>query len=185
MVEEVARAHPCLRLYRVGMGFERAPLLLELRDELIEDRLHGGLVRLATFADVAELVRELLERNLGLRHNRLHLGVVLERAVEVDGVEDAEELLVGAGPVEVGAEAGRAAEHLLVEDPALDAAEEDEVNDVGHVDPRREEVDGDGHLRVLLVTEVADERARPVGRPGDLGDGVVADRAVGAPRTPP
>ena len=69
-------------------------------------------------------------------------------------------------------------EHLVEEDAAVHPAQEDEVADLGHVDAGREQVDGDGDVRVALVLVAADELQRLVGGAGDLHDGVVVDAAV-------
>jgi hypothetical protein len=72
------------------------------------------------------LLDERGEGRFGIDDHRLHGAHVFEGAVEVDGVEDAEDLLA-----DLVAAAGRAAEHLLVEDAAADAAQEDDVGDPG------------------------------------------------------
>jgi hypothetical protein len=118
--------------------------------------------------------------HLGVGDHRLHAVDRLERGVQVDRVEDAEDLLA-----DVVAAAGGAAQHLLVEDAAPHPAQEHDVADGRHVDAGGEQVHGDRDRRVALVLEAADELERLVGGAGDLEDRGVLDLAVAARPAPP
>ena len=117
---------------------------------------------------------------LGFDHHRLHGGHVLQRFVDLHGVEDAEGLLA-----DLVAQARGAAEHLVEQDAAVDPAQEDEVADLGHVDAGGEQVHGDGDVGLALVLVAADQLQRLVGGAGDLDDRIVVDAAVLLLRRPP
>jgi hypothetical protein len=93
--------------------------------------------------------------------------------IEVNRVEDTEGLLA-----DLVTFSGRAAQHLLVENAAVNAANENKARDAGHVDPRREKVNGDGYLRQGVVSEGADQPADAVNAPCDLANGGVLDLAI-------
>ncbi|AKF08974.1 hypothetical protein [Sandaracinus amylolyticus] len=121
-----------------------------------------------------ELVGERGEGDRDVRDDRLHRRVRLEDLVEIDGVEDAEDLLA-----DLVAAARRTAEHLVVEDASLRAPHEDDAGDRRDVDAGGEETDGDRDVWEPLVLEAADELERTVGGAGDLHDRGVRDLAVG------
>ncbi len=73
---------------------------------------------------------------------------------------------------------GGAPHHLLVEDAAADAAQENQVFDRRHVDAGGEQIDGDRDRRQFFVLVAADELQRTVGGAGDLDHGVVVDRTI-------
>ena len=75
--------------------------------------------------------------------------------IEIDGIEDAEHLLA-----DLRALPRRPAEHLLVEDAAVDPAQEHEVRDARHVDAGGQQIDRDGDLRQGVVAEGADQACR-------------------------
>ena len=79
---------------------------------------------------------------MGSTDDRPHVGQGLQVGVDVDRVEDAEELLA-----DLGASAGRAADHLVVEDAAVDAAHEDEIADLRDVHAGGQQIDGDDVFR--------------------------------------
>ena len=113
-------------------------LALQLGDELVE-----RLVAVRRILRREDLVDELRERDRAGCTTTGFISVTSWSApVEVDGVEDAEDLLA-----DLRAEARRAAEHLLVEDAAADPAQEHEVGDLRHVDAGGEQVDGDRDVR--------------------------------------
>ena len=89
-----------------------------------------------------QLLDQLLEADRRIDHHRLHVGEVLQMRIEVHRVEDAEDFLA-----DLGALARRAADHLLVEDAAVDPPQEHEVGDGGHVDAGGQQIDRDGDLR--------------------------------------
>ena len=66
-------------------------------------------------------------------------------------VEDVEARLVVAGPEQVGAQPGAAAEHLPELGLGPHQLEEHEVDDLGHVDAGVEHVDRDGDVRRLVL----------------------------------
>ena len=66
--------------------------------------------------------------------------------------------LVVAGPEQVGAQPGAAADHLPELGLRPDQLEEHEVDDLGHVDAGVEHVDRDGDVRGLVLDrEVVDQ----------------------------
>ena len=123
---------------------------------------------------LGQLVDQLLEADRRIDHDRLHLGEVLQVRIEVHGVEDAEDLLA-----DLGAQAGRPPDHLLIEDAAVDPAQEDEVGDRRHVDAGGQQVDRHGDLRIGVVAEGADQVLHLVDAAGDLLHRRVVDLAVG------
>ena len=125
----------------LGLALQGARLSLELGDELVA----GGAPELFLLG-LDDLSDELLEGDEGVHHDRLHVGQVLEGRVEVHGVEDAEAFLA-----DVRAEARGTANHLLIENAAAHAAQEDQVGNRGDVDACGEQVDGDGDVRRPLV----------------------------------
>ena len=72
----------------------------------------------------------------------------------------------------------RAADHLVVEDAAVDPAHEDEVGDRRHVDAGGQQIDRHDIFRARVVLERLDPVERPVDRAGDLLDQIVRLRAV-------
>ena len=101
---------------------------------------------------VVELVQQLLHRDLGVFDQGLHGVDGLQRGVQIDGGVNLEHGFAdGVTP------AGGAANHLLAQDARLDAAQEHEVADGGHVDAGGEQIDGDGNAGKALVFVAADE----------------------------
>ena len=147
---------------------EVAFLSLELGGELIEDLALGGFV-----GEADKLFGELGEGDFGVNDDGLHGRELVERFEDTDGVEDAEGLFA-----DFVAEAGGAAEHLVEEDAAIDAAEEDQIADGRDVYARRKQVDGNRDIRRALILEAADELQGRGGSAGDLEDGVIFDAAV-------
>src|SRR5690606_35356175 len=80
--------------------------------------------------------------------------------------------------VDGGTKPRRAAQHLFVEHATANAAQEDQVADLGNVDASREQIDGHGDVGVPLVFEVANTFERLVDGARDLFDGGVVDLAV-------
>ncbi len=80
-----------------------------------------------------------------------------------------------ASLADLGAKARRAAQHLLVENAAVDPTQEDEVDDAGHVDAGGEQIDRHGDLGVGVVAEGADQRTDAIDAAGDFADGSVLD----------
>lgn len=109
----------------------------------------------------------------GVHHDRPHVAHLLQVGVDVDRVEDAEPFLANL----VAAPRGPA-DHLVIENAAVDPADEDEVADRGHVDPRRQQVDGDDIIGIGIILEPLDRVERPVDRAGDLLDQVVRQVVV-------
>jgi hypothetical protein len=68
--------------------------------------------------------------------------------------------------------------HLLVENTAVDAPDEDKVFNARNVNPGREEIDRNGDLGQGVVTVRADEIAHSVHTAGDLADSRVLNLAV-------
>ena len=123
--------------------------------------------------DRGELLEELFQADRGIDHDRAHVGQVLQMRIEIDGIEDAEGLLA-----DLVATPGRPAQHLFVEDAAVDAAQKHEVRDLGDIDPGGQQIDGDGDLRQVVVAIGADQPADLIDAAGDLADGGVLDLAV-------
>ena len=73
---------------------------------------------------LCQFLEELFKRNRRVHHNRLHLGEILQVRIQIDRVENAEVFLP-----DLGALARGAADHLLVEDAAVDPAQENKVVD--------------------------------------------------------
>src|SRR4051812_18173734 len=96
-----------------GVVFERTLFALQLGHELV----HRKAAVLVVFG-FDNLFGELLEGNVRIYDDWLHVSHLLQGAVQVDGVEDAEALFANV----VGA-AGSPADHLLVENAAAHAAE--------------------------------------------------------------
>jgi hypothetical protein len=113
--------------------------------------------------NLRQLLEELLQADPWVDDHWPHLGQALQVRVKVDRVEDAERLLP-----DLRALAGRAAQHLLVQDATVDPAEEHEVGDAGQVDARGEEIDRDGDLRQGVVAVGADQLADLIDAAGDL-----------------
>ena len=103
----------------------------------------------------------------------LHRGERLERAVEVDGIKDTEDLLA-----DFVAESGAPPQHLLIKNAAPDPTQEHEVHNRRHVDAGGEEIDGDGDARLPLVLVPAQQLA------GGLSDAPVIFTTA-ASSTPP
>ena len=55
-----------------------------------------------------------------------------------------------------------AAEHLLEKDAGLDRPQEDDVFQVGDIDARGQQIDGDDDARLGAVAEFADELQGPI-----------------------
>ena len=141
---------------------------LEFGDELVA---HQGALVVAR--DLHEFARELGEGDGRVDHHGLHGGQALQGFVDLHRVEDAKSLLA-----DLVAQAGGAAEHLVEQDAAVDAAQEHEVADLGHVHAGGEQVHRDRDVGVALVLVAADQLQRLVGSAGDLDDGIVVDAAV-------
>ena len=92
-------------------------------------------------------------------HDRPHVADLLQVRVDVDRIEDAEILLA-----DLVAAARRAADHLVVEDAAVDPADEDQVGDRRHVDAGGEQIDGHDIFRARVVLERLDPVERLVDR---------------------
>ena len=150
-------------------GFAQVAFLaLELGDELVAHQRTLFVAR-----HLHELARQLGEGDGRVDHHGLHGGQALQGFVDLHRVEDAEGLLA-----DLVAQAGGAAEHLVEQDAAVDAAQEHEVADLGHVHAGGEQVHRDRDVRVALVLVAADQLQRLVGGAGDLDDGIVVDAAV-------
>jgi hypothetical protein len=78
--------------------------------ELVAD---GGAVTVVP--DACQLLKQLLERETRVHHDRLHVGEIFEVRVEVNRIEDTEGLLA-----DFVAKPRRAPEHLFVKDAAVD-----------------------------------------------------------------
>jgi hypothetical protein len=97
---------------------------------------------------------------------------VFKAGIEIDRVEDAEDFLT-----DLITPAGRAAEHLLIENAAVHPPDEHKVRDLGNVDACRKKIDGHGDLRESIVSIGADQLADAVDAPGDF-----APQPLGRPR---
>ena len=124
-------------------------------------------------SDACQLLKQLLERQGRVHHDRLHVGEIFEVRIEVDRIEDAEGLLA-----DFVAKPRRAPEHLFVKDAAVDPTEEDQVGNARHVDAGREQVHGDGDLRQGVVAIGADQGPHAIDAAGHLADGRVFDLAI-------
>ncbi len=149
-----------------GRGFKLCPhlgrQLLQDAAELHRKLLADGLaVRILIRRD--QFLDELRKADRGIDHHRLHVGEVLEMRIEVHGIEDAEHLLAN-----LGAKPRRAADHLLIEDAAVDPPQEHEIGDRRHVDAGGEKIDRDRNPGIGVVAEGADQRPNPVHAAGDL-----------------
>ena len=113
-------------------------------------------------------------KRLALRYDRLHIGQVLKVRVEVHGIENPENLLA-----DLRTQTRRPPDHLLIEDAAVHAAQEDEVRDCGHINAGCEEINRHGDLRGCVVAVGADQLLHPVHAAGDLLHGSVIDLAIG------
>ncbi len=145
---------------------EVALLALELGDELVANR--GALLRPSDAAPVSRTSWVKLMK--GSTTTGFMAVTSLQRLVDPHGIEDAEGLLA-----DLVAQARGAPEHLVEEDAAVHAAQEDQIADLRHIDASGQQIDGDGDVRIALVLEAADELQRLVGGAGDLDDGVVVD----------
>ncbi len=106
--------------------------------------------------------------DIGVLHHRLHAVERFQAVVDAHGVKNAETFLA-----DVVAFAGGAAQHLLVEDAAVNAAQEHQIADRRHVDAGGQQVDGDGNHRIGFVAVLADQRQRFVDAAGNLDHGIV------------
>ena len=141
--EEVVEVHPG---DEVTQGLGRG----DPEITVTSDRIQPGDQAEASLED--PLGQRLLHGALGTRQV---LAEVLEVAAEV---EDEEVLLVLARPEQVWAEPGAAADHLPELGLRADHLEEDQVDDLGHVDAGVQHVDADGDVRRLVLGgEVVDQ----------------------------
>ncbi len=168
-----------------------APLLLKLIQLFLDDRPLFGL--LAGFAQnahdfladggqyvvcmgfsgqcalrreagrIVEFVDQLIQRDVRIFHQGFHGADVLQRGVDVDRIINLE-----YGFADLIASAGGAADHLLVQDPRTDAAQEDQMANPGHVDAGGEQVYGNRNAGETLVLVVLDELRDFVRSAGDL-----------------
>ena len=145
-----------------------ASLALELGDELVAHQRTLYVAR-----HLQELARQLGEGDGRVDHHGLHGGHALKGFVDLHRVEDAEGFLA-----DCVAPAGGTAEHLVEQDAAVDAAQEHEVTDLGHVHAGGEQIHGDRDVRMALVLVAADQLQRLVGGAGDLDHGIVVDAAI-------
>ena len=172
-IGRIGRAHA---LQRLGRRFPRCrgELLGSLRREAADappetnQQLVADKRAVIGFADAGKLVEELREGQRRVDDHRLHFRKGLDRLVLPYGVEDAEALLVDAGAAQIRAKARRPADHLVVEDAAVDPAQKGQVDDVWHVNASGEQIDGDGDLRQRIVAEPADHGAGPINAAGNL-----------------
>ncbi|MBA3947067.1 MAG: hypothetical protein H0X37_21205 [Herpetosiphonaceae bacterium] len=132
-----------------GLGFvARARLVVQVLEpsaHLHQDLVAHGLA--VGIINSGELAPELLQTNRRVDNDGFHRGEMLKIRVDIDGVKNAEGFLV-----DLIAAAGGAAQHLLVEDTAVDPTQEHNVLDRRHVDAGREQVDRYGNLREGIVT---------------------------------
>ena len=113
-------------------------------------------------------LEDLLAQRRRSRSPRPEASVLAEVLEVLAEVEDVEDRLVVAGPEQVRAQAGAAADHLPELGLRADQLEEHEVDDLGHVDAGVEHVDRDGDVRRLVRDrEVVDQALGVLGAVGD------------------
>src|SRR5215470_17124903 len=105
--------------------------------------------------DLHELACELGEGEGRVDHHELHGGQALQGFVDLYRIEDTKSLLA-----DLVAPTGGAAKHLVEQDAAVDAAQEYEVADLGHVHAGSEQVYRDCDIGVAFVLVAADELQR-------------------------
>ena len=91
--------------------------------------------------------KELFEADRRIDHDRLHIGEVFKSG------RGRPHRKYGRFFADLGAQARRAAKHLLVKDAAVDPAQEDKVLDLRHVDAGGQQVDRDRDLGQRVVAE--------------------------------
>ena len=109
------------------------------------------------------LCHQLGEGDLRIDSGRFHTGEGLQSLIEANRVEDLKKLLSHplTGP-------GGPSQHLFIQDPGFDPAQEDQGADLGDIDPRRQQIHRHRHLGVGFILEAADRFQGVVDRAGDL-----------------
>ena len=76
------------------------------------------------------------------------------------------------------AQARGTADHLVIENAAVHATQEDDVADRRHIHPGAEEFHGDGHIGESFILEAANQILGLLAGAGDLDHGVIGDAAI-------
>jgi len=122
---------------------------------------------------LAELLQQLADADLRVRHHRLHVAEVFEGFVDAHGIKDAE-----VGLVDRVAQPSGAADHLVVKDAAVHPPQEHDVADRWHINACAQQIHRDGDVGEGFVLVVANQLIRLVAGTCDLGHCIVGDAAV-------
>ena len=172
-----AQPGSCLRLRQLlqalneGLGFlaaqqAKAGLGVVAQVPLLAPQFGDQLLahQLPVFAFGAlDLLQQLREGDLRVHHHRLHGGEALQGVIQAHRIEDAE--AVFADRV---AQARGAADHLVVKDAAVHAAQKHNVADLGHIHAGGEQIHGDCHIGKRLILEAPDQLRGLVAAARDL-----------------
>src|SRR5215471_9031613 len=101
---------------------------------------------MSSIGNAREFFEQLRHCHLWVDNNWLHSRQRLQGIIDIDGIEDAECFLT-----DIGTKPRRPAEHLLVQNTAIHATDEYEVDDLWYIDARRQQVNGHGNGRQSII----------------------------------
>src|SRR6516225_6474806 len=107
---------------------------------------------MSSVSNTGKFFEQLRYCHLWVDNNWLHSRQRLQRIIDKNCIKDAERLLA-----DFRTKTRRSAQHLLVQNTAIHAADECEVDDLRNIDAGRQQIDGHRHGWQSIIAEAADQ----------------------------